>query len=50
MKEIKYLPDIKYIATYTCPICDSVYDAFEKAVACRGLHLDLTNFKPTRLS
>lgn len=47
MREIKYLPEIEHSTTYTCPICDSVYDTFERANACREMHLDLTNFKPT---
>lgn len=47
MREINYSPDIQHTTTYTCPICDSVYDTFEKAKACRETHLDLTNFKPT---
>ena len=47
MREIRYLPDIEMISTYTCPICDVVYDTFAEAAACREIHLDLTNFKPT---
>ena len=47
MKKIEYSPEIKLTSTYTCPICDSVYDTFERAIECRKLHPDLTNFKPT---
>lgn len=47
MKEIKYSPDIQHSTTYTCPICDSIHNTFERAVECRKAHLDLTNFKPT---
>ena len=47
MREIKYLPEIKMNSTYTCPICDVVCDTFAEAAACREIHLDLTNFKPT---
>ena len=47
MREIKYSPDIQHITTYTCPICDSIYNTFERAIDCRETHLDLTNFKPT---
>ena len=47
MREIKYLPDIPHSITYTCPICDSVYNTFEQAIECRETHPDLTDFKPT---
>ena len=49
MKEIKYLPEIQHSTTYTCPICDSVYATFERAKACREIHLDLINLKPTHI-